>query len=238
MTKRIEHLSNVLNQFWKRWRNEYLAELWETHRHLGKAHGSPQVSIGDMVIVCEEGLPQSFWKLGRIQHLITGKDGITWVATVRVEGGDQHHALCTDHWSCCINWRYPAQWTQDWSIQPLALQTWWRTPLVKNRLGKRKMLLVEEIVPDKCPQGRARSNRESGLASCKIKLWMLTAFVFNYLVTHYVLCNFGYTCWPCLVNGGRMLWTDYVLFIIHYALHHFLVAWSTRLWVLKRDFVE
>ena len=87
LTRRMKHLSNILNQFWKRWRNEYLAELRETHRHLlEKARGSPQVSIGDVVIVHEEGLPRSFWKLGRIQYLITGKDGITRGATVRVEG--------------------------------------------------------------------------------------------------------------------------------------------------------
>ena len=93
LTRRMKHLSNILNQFWKRWRNEYLAELRETHRHLlGKAHGSPQVSIGDVVIVHEEGLPRSFWKLGRIQYLITGKDGVTRGATVRVEGGGQRHA--------------------------------------------------------------------------------------------------------------------------------------------------
>lgn len=74
LTKRMKHLSNTINHFWKRWRNEYLAELRESHKHLlGKACGAPNVAVGDMVIVHDEGLPRSFWKLGRIQELIVGR---------------------------------------------------------------------------------------------------------------------------------------------------------------------
>jgi hypothetical protein len=42
-----------------------------------------------MVIVHEEGLPRSFWKLGRIQDLIVGRDGRTRGATVRIAGKNQ-----------------------------------------------------------------------------------------------------------------------------------------------------
>ena len=91
LTKRMKHLNNTLNHFWKRWRSEYLAELRESHRNLlKKSHGEPRVSVGDVVIVHEEGLPRSFWKLGRIHDLIVGRDGKTRGATVRVVGKRQH----------------------------------------------------------------------------------------------------------------------------------------------------
>ena len=34
LSRRMQHLSNVLNHFSKRWRNEYLIELRNTHRYL------------------------------------------------------------------------------------------------------------------------------------------------------------------------------------------------------------
>ena len=87
LTRRLKHLSNTLNHFWKRWRSKYLAELRESHRHLlKKTHGNPQVSVGDVVIIHDENLPRSFWKLGRIQDLIIGKDGQTRGATVSIAG--------------------------------------------------------------------------------------------------------------------------------------------------------
>ena len=41
------------------------------------------------MIVHEESLRRSFWKLGRIKSLIVGKDGRTRGATVRVAGKNQ-----------------------------------------------------------------------------------------------------------------------------------------------------
>ena len=85
LTRRMRHLSNILNHFWKRWRTEYLAELRESHKHLlGKSRGNPQISVGDMVIVHDDSLPRSFWKLGRVRDLIVGRDGRTRGATVTV----------------------------------------------------------------------------------------------------------------------------------------------------------
>lgn len=59
----------------------------ECHRHLlQKSRGNPQISVGDMIIVHDEGLPRSFWKLGRIKDLIVGKDGRARGATVSIAG--------------------------------------------------------------------------------------------------------------------------------------------------------
>ena len=32
LNKRLKYLNNILNQFWRRWRTEYLLELRESHR--------------------------------------------------------------------------------------------------------------------------------------------------------------------------------------------------------------
>ena len=47
------------------------------------------MAIGDVVIVHDEQLPRSFWKLGHIQQLIVGKDGETRGATIKVVGKNQ-----------------------------------------------------------------------------------------------------------------------------------------------------
>ena len=45
-----------------------------------------------MVIVHEEGLPRSFWRLGCVESLIVGRDGKTRGATVRITGKNQRLA--------------------------------------------------------------------------------------------------------------------------------------------------
>lgn len=44
------------------------------------------MSLGDTVIVYEESLSRSLWKMGCVEALIVGRDGRTRGATVRVIG--------------------------------------------------------------------------------------------------------------------------------------------------------
>ena len=46
--------------------------------------------MGDVVIVHDESLPRSFWRLGHIQDLIIGKDGKTRGATVEIAGKNRN----------------------------------------------------------------------------------------------------------------------------------------------------
>ena len=50
----MRHLSNVMNHFWKRWRDEYLLKLRNSHRKATQHSSNRVVSIGDMVIVYDE----------------------------------------------------------------------------------------------------------------------------------------------------------------------------------------
>ena len=84
ITKRMKHLNNILNHFWKRWRSEYLLELRDAHRQTkGKRLSDCPVSVGDIVLVHDESLPRGFWKIAMIEELITGQDGMVRGAVVR-----------------------------------------------------------------------------------------------------------------------------------------------------------
>ncbi len=86
LTKRMKHLANLIDHFWKRWRLEYLSELRERHQYQAKKNPTsvPNIKKGDIVIVHDESLPRGLWKLGRVQEVLTGRDGLPRGALVRV----------------------------------------------------------------------------------------------------------------------------------------------------------
>ena len=75
LNRRLRYLNAMLNQFWKRWRGEYLLELREAHRRHGGKPGAIPPSVGDIVLVEENDKPRGLWKLARVCSLITGRDG-------------------------------------------------------------------------------------------------------------------------------------------------------------------
>jgi hypothetical protein len=87
LTKRIRHLNNVINHFWKRWRHEYLLELREAHRCNQGSGAVTPVSVGEIVLLHDDG-PRGFWKLAKIEELITGKDKRVRGAVIRVPAKD------------------------------------------------------------------------------------------------------------------------------------------------------
>lgn len=93
-TNRVKHLNNILNHFWNRWRREYLSELREVHSNTAKKHpnsDNSQIAIGDIVIVHDDHLPRGLWKLGSIQEVMVGQDGLIRGAVVRVASRDRQH---------------------------------------------------------------------------------------------------------------------------------------------------
>lgn len=86
LSKRMKHLSTLMNHFWKRWRNEYLLELRDSHRQYAKKCGrTKQVQVGDVVVVHDDDQPRGMWRLGRIEKLISGADGQVRGAVVRTK---------------------------------------------------------------------------------------------------------------------------------------------------------
>ena len=83
LNKRMKYLSLKLDHFWKRWKREYLSELREHHKR-NVTKGGAVVETGDIVTVAKEGVSRGKWRLGKVEELITGKDGEIRVAKVKV----------------------------------------------------------------------------------------------------------------------------------------------------------
>ena len=94
LTRRMRHLNKTVNDFWRRWRSEYLLELRESHRHPGPAKGVVRkIATGDIVIIHDDAHPRGLWKLGKVEKLITGSDGHTRGAVVKVLSTGRHSSV-------------------------------------------------------------------------------------------------------------------------------------------------
>ena len=81
--KRFHYFSKVRDHFWNRWRCEYMTDLREYHKR--KYEGQLRTVIaGDVVIVYEENVKRGFWKIGKVEEVIRGRDCVVRGAKVRV----------------------------------------------------------------------------------------------------------------------------------------------------------
>jgi hypothetical protein len=79
--KRWKKVQSLANTFWVRWRREYLHTLqprskWEVRR--------PNVKVGDIVIVKEEGSIRNRWPLAKVVEVTPGRDGLVRHVTVQM----------------------------------------------------------------------------------------------------------------------------------------------------------
>ena len=88
--RRARYLNSVLNHFWKRWSKEYLLELRESHRHQHKGKSCPSISVGDIVIVYDQDHPRGFWKVAKVEKMLSGKDSHVRGAALRVASRSGH----------------------------------------------------------------------------------------------------------------------------------------------------
>ncbi|XP_047997265.1 uncharacterized protein LOC125234887 [Leguminivora glycinivorella] len=79
--KRIELLRQ---QFWERWRREFMAELQQRVKWKTNQRG---IQLGDLVLLKEDNLMPLQWRMGRVIHLYKGPDGVCRVADIQTEKG-------------------------------------------------------------------------------------------------------------------------------------------------------
>ena len=75
--RRVQH---IVNEFWSRWRNEYLSSLQSRQKWQSQ---SENLSLDDVVILKEESKPRNEWQLGRVTKLFP--DGNNVVRSVEIE---------------------------------------------------------------------------------------------------------------------------------------------------------
>ena len=83
--ERFRALQQLLSQFWKRWASEYVATLqprgkWRQER--------ANLSVDDVVLITDDGIPPLQWSIGRVMQLKLGHDGSARVALVRTSRGE------------------------------------------------------------------------------------------------------------------------------------------------------
>lgn len=79
---RWQLVQRMLQNFWRRWSQEYLSTLLNRYKW---AYKLPEPKIGDVVLIKEEDLPPSRWLLGRVLEKHPGHDNITRVVTLRTK---------------------------------------------------------------------------------------------------------------------------------------------------------
>ena len=90
LQRRARHLNNVINHFWKRWAKEYLSELRNAHQYPKASQSFSSVREGDVVVVYDSDVPRGFWKIARVTKLLTGDDGHSRGAILRVAARGEH----------------------------------------------------------------------------------------------------------------------------------------------------
>lgn len=82
--RRWKFVQYLLQTFWKRWQSEYLPQL----QIRGKwTSGCNTLAVNDIVIIKEENLTPTKWKMARITRLNPGRDGNVRVVTLQTANG-------------------------------------------------------------------------------------------------------------------------------------------------------
>lgn len=86
---RWQYTRKLVNDFWTRWKNEYLTRLQQRPKWLKR---QDEFMIGDIVLVKQDNLPPGKWNMGRITEKHPGPDGFTRVYSVKT--GDHITRRC------------------------------------------------------------------------------------------------------------------------------------------------
>ena len=107
LRKRAKYLRKCKEALWSRWTKEYLRGLRERHRLKHKGDVT-YPSKGEVVIIKSEEKNRVQWKLGVVEDLITGRDGV--IRGAKLKSGKSHLERPIQH-------LYPLELSCDKSVQ-------------------------------------------------------------------------------------------------------------------------
>jgi hypothetical protein len=91
MVKRARYLKRCKDVMWKRWSSEYVRALRERHGQLtGK---KSEINVGDVMLLQGEEKNRGLWKMGVVEKLIAGKDGVVLGAILKTGHGRKERSL-------------------------------------------------------------------------------------------------------------------------------------------------
>ena len=107
LPKRAKYLRKCKDALWLRWKRECLRGLRERHRLKHKGDMT-YPSKGEVVIIKSEEKNLAQWKLGIVEDVVTGRDGV--IRGVKLKSGKSHLERPIQH-------LYPLELSCDKSVQ-------------------------------------------------------------------------------------------------------------------------
>uniref|UniRef100_A0ABM0MF94 3-oxoacyl-[acyl-carrier-protein] reductase n=1 Tax=Saccoglossus kowalevskii TaxID=10224 RepID=A0ABM0MF94_SACKO len=96
--RRYLRLSELIQQFWRRWISEYLPALRERHMLTGKSTNT--VKIGDIVLVHHDNQKRLHWNMAKVERLNYGRDGLVRSVDIKTPHGRTNRPIS---WGRIIN---------------------------------------------------------------------------------------------------------------------------------------
>ncbi|XP_045541409.1 uncharacterized protein LOC123722888 [Papilio machaon] len=81
---RYERIEQLRQNFWKRWSQEYIAELQTRTKW---QNNTDTIVPNTLVLIKDENAPPLKWRLGRVIRTFPGKDGLARIADIRTANG-------------------------------------------------------------------------------------------------------------------------------------------------------
>ena len=85
VSQRWRQVQYLADQFWLRWRKEYLPLLQERQRwNVARRN----LSVDDIVLIVDEDAPRGSWPMGRVMEVFKDRSGLVRKAKVKTQSGE------------------------------------------------------------------------------------------------------------------------------------------------------
>ena len=93
LRKSAARVSLLIQNFWQRWKQEYLTSLREFHGSSRSSDNNTKIKIGDVVQIHSDDKRRVKWKLGVVEGLLKGADDAVRAVTLRTAKGHTNRPI-------------------------------------------------------------------------------------------------------------------------------------------------